>query len=48
MIDRYLTGLALAVSAAILLYLGEDVWSLLPAIAGVYILGSTLWDTMKN
>lgn len=45
--NRYLMGLALTVMAAGLLYIHQPVWSLLPAVSGAYILGSTLWDMMK-
>ena len=48
MLNRYLMGLALTVGAVVLLFRGQSVWSLLPAVSGVYILGSTLWDTMKH
>lgn len=48
MLNRYLTGLALTLAAVGLLVVGQPVWSLLPAVSGVYILGSTLWDTLKR
>jgi len=48
MLNRYLMGLALTLAALGLLLLGQAAWSIIPAFAGVYILGSTLWDTMKN
>jgi hypothetical protein len=48
-LNRYLMGLVLTAFGAVLLFvLGQPVWSLLPAISGVYILGSTLWDTTKK
>jgi len=47
MLNRYLMGLALTLCAVGLFIIHQPVWSLLPAVAGVYILGSTLWDAMK-
>jgi hypothetical protein len=41
---KYGTGLALAAYGAILVYLGEPIWAILPAVAAVYILGSLLYD----
>jgi hypothetical protein len=46
--NRYLRGLALTLAAVGLLVIHQPVWSLLPAVAGVYILGSTLRDTMQK
>ena len=39
---KYGTGLTLTGCALILLYLGEPVWAILPAVAAVAILGSCL------
>ena len=39
---KYGTGLMLVGYALILLYLGEPVWAILPAVAAVAILGSCL------
>ena len=41
---RYLTGVCFTGIAACLLYAGEPVWSLLPAVAGFYVLGSLLYE----
>ncbi len=43
---RYLAGGGFAGIAATLLYLGEPVWSLFPATAAVYILGSLLYERL--
>jgi hypothetical protein len=41
---KYGTGLVLFGFAAVLLYLGEPIWAILPAVAAVYILGSLLYE----
>jgi hypothetical protein len=41
---RYGVGACLAAYGAILVYLGEPIWAILPAVAAVYILGSLLYD----
>ena len=41
---RYSTGIALVGCALVLLYLGQPIWGILPAVAAVYILGSLLYD----
>ena len=45
---RYLTGTGFVAIAFLLARLGEDLWSVLPATAGVYILGSMLWEKIKE
>ena len=40
--EKYGTGLMLVGYALILLYLGEPVWAILPAVAAVAILGACL------
>ena len=42
--EKYGTGLMLVGYALILLYLGEPIWAILPAVAAVYILGSLLHE----
>jgi hypothetical protein len=44
--QRFLTGGGFAGIAAMLLFLGEPVWSLLPAAAAVVILGSLLYEKL--
>jgi hypothetical protein len=41
---RYGVGATLAAYGAILVYLGEPIWAILPAVAAVYILGSLLHE----
>jgi hypothetical protein len=41
---RYGVGACLATYGAILVYLGEPIWAILPAVAAVYILGSLLYE----
>jgi len=45
---RYGVGAALAGYGAILLYLGEPIWAILPAVAAVYVLGSLLWEQVSG
>lgn len=47
-LDRYLTGSLLIFSAICLIYLGENAWSCVPSVAGIYILGSLLWEKIKE
>jgi hypothetical protein len=41
---KYGTGLGLLGFALVLLYLGEPIWAILPAVAAVYVLGSLLHE----
>jgi hypothetical protein len=41
---RYGVGACLAAYGAILIYLGELIWAILPAVAAVYVLGSLLHE----
>jgi xanthosine utilization system XapX-like protein len=43
-IERYGTGLVLVGYALALLYLGEPIWAILPAVAAVGVLGLCLHD----
>jgi hypothetical protein len=43
---RYGTGLTLVGCALVLLYLGEPIWAILPAVAAIYILGSLLYELL--
>jgi hypothetical protein len=43
-ICKYGVGAALAAYGAILVYLGEPIWAILPAVAAVYVLGSLLHE----
>ena len=45
-IQRYLIGGGLAGMAAVLAFLGEPVWSCLPAAAAVYVLGALLYEKL--
>ena len=47
-LQRFLVGLGLAFCAGALVYVGESVWSLLPAVSAVYVAGSLLWDVYKE
>jgi hypothetical protein len=47
-LQRFLVGFGLAFCAGALVYVGEPVWSLLPAVAAVYVAGSLLWDVYKE
>ena len=47
-LQRFLVGLGLAFCAGALVYVGEPVWSLLPAVAAVYVAGSLLWDVYND
>jgi uncharacterized membrane protein len=44
---RWLVGAVFTVFAAGLLYVHSPIWSLFPAVVGVYILGSKLLDELK-
>ena len=41
---RWFVGAVFTVFAATLVSVGHPVWATFPAAAGVYILGSKLWD----
>ena len=41
---KYGTGLVLLGFAAVLQYLDEPIWAILPAVAAVYVLGSLLYE----
>ena len=41
---RYGVGACLAAYGVILLYLGEPIWAILPAVAAVCVLGSLLYE----
>ena len=43
-ICKYGVGAALAAYGAILVYLGEPIWAILPAVAAIAILGVCLHD----
>ena len=47
-LQRGLISAGLAFCAGALVYVGEPVWSLLPAAAAVYVAGSLLWDAYKE
>jgi len=47
-LQRFLVGFGFAFCAGALIYVGEPVWSLLPAVAAVYVAGSLLWDVYKE
>lgn len=44
----YLTGFGLAFMAFVTIYLGQDVWAILPAAASVFILGCALGASLKR
>ena len=45
---RYVIGTCLIFCAGSLAYLGEPTWSLLPATAGVYVLGALLLEKIRE
>jgi hypothetical protein len=45
---KYGTGLVLVGYALALLYLGEPIWAILPAVAAVYVLGSLLGGQIRG
>ena len=47
-LQRWLISAGFGIIAGCLVYLGEPVWSLLPAVAAVYVAGSLLWDVYKE
>ena len=47
-LQRGLISAGFGIIAGCLVYLGEPVWSLLPAVAAVYVAGSLLWDVYKE
>ena len=47
-LSRYLVGSAFAGIALLLNYAGSPIFSLIPALTSVYILGSLLLDVMKG
>jgi len=48
MLCRYGIGAGLIGYALALLYLGEPIWAILPAVAAVYILGSLLYEQISK
>jgi len=45
---RYLTGTGFMICAGCLNYLGQSVFSIIPAVAGVVVLGSLLLDKIRE
>jgi hypothetical protein len=47
-LQRGLISAGFGIIAGCLVYVGEPVWSLLPAVAAVYVAGSLLWDVYND
>lgn len=45
---RWVVGLVFEAFAAGLLYVNCPIWSLFPAVVGIYILGSKLLDELRR
>ncbi|MGA2886383.1 MAG: hypothetical protein ABSE80_14775 [Halobacteriota archaeon] len=47
-IQRGLISAGFGIIAGCLVYLGEPVWSLIPAAVAVYVAGSLFWDVWRK
>ena len=47
-IQRCLISAGFGIIAGCLVYLGEPVWSLIPAVVAVYMAGSLFWEVWRN
>ena len=45
---RYFVGLSMTLFAVGLVYIGQGPVAVLPASAGLYMLGSLMWDLLKG
>jgi len=47
-LQRWLISVGFAFIAGCLVYLGEPVWSLIPAAVAVYMAGSLFWEVWRK